>query len=113
MVALFGCTAKQSEASNAGEKGPAAGAVGQAELIKQGKAAYLANCISCHNQDPAKDGSVGPAVAGSDLDVLEARVLKAEYPSGFYPKRQTKLMVAMPHLKPQIQALHAYLNSLQ
>lgn len=72
---------------------------------------YRANCIACHNLDPAKDGSVGPSVAGSSLELLEARVLRAEYPTGYKPKKPSALMPAMPHLKADIEALHAYLST--
>lgn len=83
-----------------------------AQILARGKSVYIANCTACHNMDPAKDGSIGPAVAGSSLQLLEDRVLKNEYPPGYQPKRQSRTMVALPHLKDSIPALHAYLNNL-
>jgi hypothetical protein len=38
--------------------------------------------------------------------------MKGEYPPGYQPKRTTKTMVALPHLKGEIEAIHAYVNSL-
>lgn len=85
----------------------------QADMIEAGRGVYNANCIACHNMDPTKDGALGPAVAGSSLALLEARVLRAEYPEGYTPKRDTRVMVALRHLEPKIKDLKAYLDSLQ
>ena len=82
---------------------------GPAEL---GRRAYLANCIACHNQDPAKEGTLGPAIAGSSLALVEARVMRAEYPPGYKPKRDSNLMPAQPFLKNDVPALAAYLESV-
>lgn len=75
----------------------------------RGERVYRANCIACHNPDPALDGVMGPAVAGASLELLEARVLRAEYPDGYRPKRETSLMPAQPYLKNDLPALAAYL----
>jgi mono/diheme cytochrome c family protein len=77
-----------------------------------GKRIYLANCIACHNQDPAKEGTLGPAVAGSSLELVEARILRAAYPPGYTPKRDSHLMPAQPFLKGDVPALAAYLESV-
>jgi hypothetical protein len=37
--------------------------------------------------------------------------MRAEYPEGYQPKRETRSMVAMPFLKRQIPAIAAYLES--
>ncbi len=81
------------------------------ELVSRGKAIYIGNCISCHNMDPKKDGAVGPSLFGSSLELVQQRVLKAQYPPGYNPKRETAQMVALPHLEKEIPALHAYLNA--
>jgi mono/diheme cytochrome c family protein len=70
----------------------------------------MGNCIACHAQDPSQDGALGPAVVGSSRELLEARVLRAEYPPGYTPKRDSQIMIALPHLANEIDALHAYLN---
>ena len=79
--------------------------------VDRGRSVYAANCTACHNANPRLDGAVGPAIHGSSLELLEARVLRAAYPAGYKPKRETHLMPAMPFLKDDIPALHAYLNS--
>ena len=80
--------------------------------VELGKRAYAANCIACHNPDPTKEGTIGPAVAGSSLALVEARVLRAEYPPGHTPKRSSGLMPAQLFLKPDVPNLAAYLESL-
>ena len=70
-----------------------------------------ANCTACHNADPAKDGPLGPAIFGSSKELIEARVLRAEYPAGYTPKRKTKVMVALPQLKGDLDSLAAFLKN--
>lgn len=79
-------------------------------LVQRGKSVYMANCISCHNMDAKREGSVGPAVWGSSLELLEARMLNLNYPEGYKPKRDTELMPEFPDLKDDIPAIHAFLN---
>ena len=98
LIPAIGCTA-------AGKKGDDA-------LIKRGKALYQGQCTACHNPDPKKDGPLGPASYGASLELLTARIKSASYPAGYKPKRDTKLMVAMPNLSDDdIKAIHAYLNN--
>lgn len=78
--------------------------------FERGRAIYVANCIACHNSDPAKDGSIGPALKGSSPELLEFRVLRTEYPPNYKPKRATKVMPTFPFLKSEIPYLVAYLR---
>ena|ERR1044071_7604169 len=78
---------------------------------KRGRAVFLANCVACHNNDPAKDGPIGPAIKGSPQELIEARVLKSSYPPGYKPKRTTKVMPQFPFLKSEIPYLTAYLRN--
>lgn len=78
--------------------------------FERGRAIYVANCIACHGADPAKDGSIGPALKGSSPELLEYRVLRTEYPPNYKPKRTTKVMPTFPFLKSQIPYLVAYLK---
>ena len=55
---------------------------------------------------------LGPAVAGSSLELLEARIMRGEYPEGYEPKRPSRVMVPLPHLESRLPELAAYLNSL-
>jgi len=81
------------------------------DLAAQGRQAYLSNCIACHNPDPKLEGALGPAVAGASAELIEARVMRGEYPAGYTPKRDTRAMIPMPFLQAQIPALAAYLES--
>ena len=76
----------------------------------KGKQSYMANCIACHNPDPAKDGAVGPAIKGSSAELVKMRVLEAKYPAGYKPKRDTNLMPPLPHLAGNIDDLVAFLK---
>ncbi|MDP3938444.1 MAG: cytochrome c, partial [Deltaproteobacteria bacterium] len=75
----------------------------------RGRRVYKVNCIVCHNADPSLPGAVGPAIKGSPRELVEARVLRAEYPSGYTPQRESKLMPAQPHLGKDIDDLAAFL----
>ena len=77
---------------------------------QRGRAVYIANCVACHNNDPSKDGPIGPALKGSPPELIEYRVLRTEYPPGYKPKRNTKVMPTFPFLKTEIPYLAAYLR---
>ena len=79
-------------------------------LAGRGKQLYLAQCIQCHNANPAIAGPVGPPLKGATRELLEAKVLRGEYPAGYAPKRPTKVMPPQPTLAPDIPALAAYLK---
>ena len=94
LVALAGCS-EEPKLSAQGERG---------------RQIYQAQCIACHNTDPAQPGPVGPPVKGSPRELLEAKVLKGSYPPGYAPKRPTKVMVPIPAVAPEIDALTEYLR---
>lgn len=102
LVFLIGCQSKESEKTT---MEPA-----KKLLYDQGKQVYMTYCIACHNMDPKLPGATGPEVFGSAQNLLEARVLRAEYPKGYKPKRSTELMVEFEELKDDIIALHVFLN---
>jgi mono/diheme cytochrome c family protein len=83
---------------------------GESPDWKRGRAVYVANCVACHNNDPSKDGPIGPAIKGSPPALIESRVLRTEYPPGYEPKRNTKVMPTFPFLKTEIPYLTAYLR---
>lgn len=75
----------------------------------RGRRIYLANCTACHNADPSKDGSIGPAVKGSSQALLEAKVLYGKYPPGTIPKRKSIAMPNYSYLKSELPHLAAFL----
>jgi mono/diheme cytochrome c family protein len=79
--------------------------------VEAGRGLYLARCIACHNVNPVLDGSLGPAVKGSSLELLQARVLRGEYPPGYTPKRDTKIMVKLPLMEEDVAKIHKFLNA--
>jgi mono/diheme cytochrome c family protein len=82
----------------------------QAALAKRGQQVYQGNCVACHAPDPTKPGPVGPELAGASLDLLEAKVLRNQYPAGYTPKRESNAMIPLVHLAPELPALAAYLE---
>lgn len=76
---------------------------------REGKRIYQNVCIACHNGNPNRDGSPGPAIAGASRELLEARVIRGEYPPGYTPKRPTAAMPRFDYLADQIDVLAAYL----
>ena len=79
--------------------------------IEKGRRVYFANCVSCHNSNPKKTGSIGPEVYGLSIDVLTQKIVSGNYPENYKPKRTSKIMPSMPHLKKEISNLHAFINS--
>ena len=78
--------------------------------VDRGRDVYLANCASCHNLDPSRPGPVGPELKGSPRELIEARVMRAQYPPGYTPKRGTTLMQPLPQLEGSIDDLAAFLK---
>ena len=79
--------------------------------IEKGRIVYFANCVSCHNNNPKKPGSIGPEVYGVSIDVLTQKILSGKYPKNYRPKRTSKIMPSLPHLNKEILNLHAFINS--
>lgn len=78
---------------------------------QRGERIYIAQCTACHNRDPAKEGTLGPAVKGASQELLTARLLRASYPPGHQPKRDTSVMPVLPHLASEIPDLAAFLRA--
>jgi mono/diheme cytochrome c family protein len=98
LAALSSCTKKPADPNAPPEP-----------LADKGKRVYMANCVACHSSTPGKDGPIGPALAGSSRELLLKRVVEGVYPQGYKPKRDTKVMAPLPHLKNDIEALEAFL----
>ncbi|HUP56603.1 MAG TPA: cytochrome c [Bdellovibrionota bacterium] len=101
------CTKREGGSAGGG------GAPQAVDLVAKGRVVYQSNCTACHHSDPTKNGPLGPEIAGSSLELLTARIMKAEYPPGYKPKRDTRQMAAIPQLQADIPAIHAYLSSLK
>jgi mono/diheme cytochrome c family protein len=78
---------------------------------QRGRTVFVANCVACHNNDPSKDGPIGPAIKGSSKELIAARVLKTAYPPNYKPKRPTTVMPQFPFLEPEIPYLTVYLRA--
>ncbi len=81
--------------------------------VARGLRTYQNVCIACHNADPSQDGTLGPGIAGASRELLEAKVLRGEYPPGYEPRRPgSATMPPFPYLEERIPDLVAYLASL-
>ncbi len=100
LLAMSACSKDSDDSSSAGKTSD----------WQRGRSVYLANCVACHNNDPSKDGPIGPALKGSSEELIKWRVLRTEYPPGYQPKRNTKVMPTFPFLKAEIPYLAAYLR---
>jgi mono/diheme cytochrome c family protein len=111
-VLLAGCGEDSKPAPTAAPPSgpPAPAATGAVADATKGRQVWIAQCVACHNNDPARDGPLGPAVKGSSRELLEARVLRSEYPPGYRPKRDSRVMPPRPDLKDSIPDLAAYLR---
>jgi mono/diheme cytochrome c family protein len=97
--------------SSSGSKDAAGSEEAETDLASRGERIYNVNCIACHHRDPTQDGGLGPPIAGSSRELIEARVIRGEYPPGYTPKADTRLMIPLPHLEPELDALAAFLAS--
>ena len=81
----------------------------EVQSVARGRQVYLSVCTACHNADPNKDGSVGPANAGASRALLEAKILRGEYPPGYTPKRPSAVMPRFENLAASLDDLAAFL----
>jgi len=77
--------------------------------VAQGKKIYRNICVVCHNADPNQAGPLGPAIAGASRELLEARLLRGEYPTGYTPQRNTQQMPRFEFLEPNLDDIAAFL----
>ena len=95
------------------EAGDGGGSGGELDAVARGEHYYQNVCIACHSGDPNADGTLGPALAGTPLAVIEAKVMRGEYPEGYTPKRETATMPRFEFLGPELSNIAAYLASVQ
>ena len=79
--------------------------------VARGELIYRNVCTVCHNADPSLDGAIGPAIGSASRELLEAKLLRGEYPSGHTPKRATQQMPRFEYLEPNLGELAAFLAS--
>jgi mono/diheme cytochrome c family protein len=79
--------------------------------VARGEKIYRNICLVCHNADPNQTGVLGPDIASANRELLEAKVLRGEYPAGYTPKRNTKQMPQFNYLEPNLDDIAAFLAS--
>jgi mono/diheme cytochrome c family protein len=77
----------------------------------EGKRLYVLYCVSCHNSQPSKPGSMGPELITTPSDVFRTKVPYGTYPSGYKPKRHTKAMQKFPSLTTKTDLIYNYIRS--
>lgn len=82
----------------------------QSAARERGHKLYENVCIACHNADPTQPGSLGPPLAGAALELLEAKVLRGEYPPGYTPARPSRAMPRFEYLNGRLGDVAAYLQ---
>ena len=73
--------------------------------------AIAAISLSSCRASSATTGAIGPAVKGASRQLLEAKIMRAEYPAGYTPKRTTKAMPAQPAMAASLDDLAAFLGA--
>lgn len=82
------------------------------EAARRGHSVFSFICVQCHDlKNPFADRPTGPAIARSSRELIEAKVLRGEYPPGYTPKRPGAItMPKQPQLKDRIDDLYAFLQ---
>jgi mono/diheme cytochrome c family protein len=82
------------------------------EAATRGRTVYENVCTACHNRNPRENGALGPAIAGASLELLEAKVLRAEYPPGYAPRLPSTTMPKYEYLAESLGDVAAYLATI-
>jgi mono/diheme cytochrome c family protein len=111
VLALAGAACSGGE--EAGSESPAGdgAAVAKTPDPAAGEEIYGNVCATCHGGSPKAEGTAGPAIAGSSLALVEAKVVRGEYPPGYTPKRNTRAMPPLPYLEDYVADIAAYLQA--
>jgi mono/diheme cytochrome c family protein len=96
-IALSACSGESDESAD--------------PTVARGELIYRNVCTVCHNADPSLDGTIGPAIGSASRELLEAKLLRGEYPSGHTPKRATHQMPRFEYLEPNLDEIAAFLAS--
>ena len=79
----------------------------------EGKKLYHAHCIRCHATNPTKPGVIGPELYTTPLEVFRTKVPTGTYPSGYIPKRRTKVMPKFKSLTDKVDSIYDYVRSFK
>lgn len=79
--------------------------------VARGEKIYRNICVACHNADPNQAGALGPATASASRELLEAKIVRGEYPAGYTPQRNTQQMPRFEFLEPNLDDVAAFLAS--
>ncbi len=77
--------------------------------VARGEKIYRNVCVVCHNADPNLADSLGPEIAIASRELLEAKLLRGEYPADYTPKRNTQQMPRFEYLEPNLDDIAAFL----
>lgn len=80
-------------------------------INEEGRRVYLGTCVKCHNTNPSKPGTIGPDLLSTPLEVFRTKVPTGKYPTGYTPKRKTKVMPKFPHLADKVDFIYNYIQS--
>ena len=108
-AAALAALASATLACGGGDEGEGGGVDAAAA---RGKLVYENVCTACHSRDPREDGALGPGVAGASQALLEAKVLRGEYPPGYAPKLPSATMPKYEYLAGSIGDVAAYLATI-
>ena len=94
--------------------GDGRGWVNPSDAALRGQGTFATFCATCHNyRDPFSAGVQGPPIARSSLKLLQAKVLRGEYPDGYTPKRPGPItMPVQKNLNQRMGDLYAFLQEV-
>jgi len=79
----------------------------------EGKRLYVLHCTRCHNANPRNAGSIGPELYTTPSNVFRTKVPTGTYPSGYTPKRRTKIMPKFKGLTNKTDLIYNYVRSIK
>ena len=79
----------------------------------EGEKIYKSTCIRCHSPNPTKPGVIGPELYTTPLEVFRTKVPTGTYPSGYTPKKRTKVMPKFPGLTNKVDLIYNYIRSFK
>lgn len=81
--------------------------------VTNGRLIYENRCIKCHSVNPTRNGSIGPELFTTPLEVFKTKLKTGTYPKDYVPKRKTKIMPKFPDLTGKEELLYNYVRSFK